>query len=226
MSLSFFLRHNFPLSFTFYDLLKKVPNCIRKRKPDKTEDNYHDICVQLSETKKPLADHAFNFFLRVFLEYKFKLVIEIGSFKGSTILNLKRMIPELDAYGVDIGKTYESPWEKDNVKFQKFEKNLFTENPTKGCVISRVTFAYFSATELKEFLKLLKKNGWACALSEPVPPYGIKKTTVRGVNSLYHPYERYAKEIGFNIVREQGHGVRRSGNFGMMENNVHLLLLP
>lgn len=186
-------------SFTvgsIYALLS-IPNRLRD-----SLDHYphYQSYIPTSSGTTPIDDTATNFFLRVILEHNYKTVVEIGTFHGNRIISLKKLIPSINALGVDIGPNFAIPFTRDNVNFSQFNKDFFSNLPTKSLIITNGTLTCMKIEEIKDFLSLIFLHKHDIALSEPcslVETY-ITESPRRNAVSFYHSYHRLAVSTGFS----------------------------
>lgn len=177
--------------------LLSVPNRLRD-----SLDHYphYTTYIPTSSGKTSIDDTATNFFLRVILEHDYKTIVEIGTFHGNRIISLKKLIPSINAFGVDIGPNFAIPFIRDDVKFSQFNKDFFSALPTKSLIITNGTLTCMKIEEIKDFLSLIFSHKHDIALSEPcslVEAY-ITESPRRNAVSFYHSYHRLAVSTGFN----------------------------
>src|SRR5262245_64252322 len=79
-------------------------------------------------------DPALNLFLRAILEFRHRSVIEIGAYDGARIIALKRLAPDIEAFGLVILPNYSTPFEKDGVSFRRFDP-AFLAQVTKPALL-------------------------------------------------------------------------------------------
>lgn len=137
-----------------------------------------------------LEDPALNLFLRTALEFAARTVIEIGAYNGSRILTLKRLLPHVDAYGLDILSSYDVAAEHAGVQFHRLEEAFFDGPFTPPVLVcSRATMAYMNPDEAARFLNRLGERGFDVAIFEPAAYRNVNHTLTRSDNSYYHPYQ-------------------------------------
>jgi hypothetical protein len=164
-----------------------------------------------------IHDPALNLYLRATLEFRYRSVVEIGAYDGARILTFKRLVPSVEAWGVDILPTYQTPSERDGVRFHRFEPAFFTQVATPALVCSRGTLCYFSASELADFFHLLAGRGIDIALYEPVAYRNVQHSLQRSPTSFYHPYDHLLRQAGLTPLAGFSAATGFSFNLSMME---------
>lgn len=165
-------------------------------------DKYVDMEMPARD-EAPIDDAATALFLRAIMVGGHKSIIEIGSYDGARIITLKKLLPDIDARGVDILKNYAAPFERGGVAFSRFEDSAFGEGLDAPLVLSRGTLSYFDPQEVAHFFDILKEGRISIAFYEPNPFYHVEAHTIRyrKMNRVahYHPYDDMLEARGFTL---------------------------
>jgi hypothetical protein len=164
-----------------------------------------------------VQDPALNLYLRAALEFKYRSVVEIGAYNGARILNFKRLVPSAEAWGVDILPNYQTPFERDGVRFRRFESAFFEQLATPALVCARGTLCYFQRSDLADFFRVLARRGIDIALYEPVAYRNVPNSLQRSPTSFYHPYDHLLRETGLTPLADFNAATGFSFNLSMME---------
>lgn len=164
-----------------------------------------------------IQDPALNLFLRAILEGQYRSVIEIGAYSGERIITLKRLIQDIDAWGLDIVQEYRSPFEREAVKFEHFSLDFFRSVPLPALVCSRGTLTCMKEDDVVSFFQQLAHQGLDIVLYEPAGyknrPYGL----MRSPSSYYHPYDRLLRSAGLTPDSDFEQATLYNFNLSMME---------
>lgn len=194
------VKMKFPVWFSQLHILRLCFRAHFSHRKDKNNDyTKHNSKIQ---EKLTLVDRPFSFFLRCAIEFSHKTVIEIGTYNGRRIINLKRILPNIDAYGLDILKNFKHDFESHGVKFSYFTLDFFNRKFENPLVICNGTLCCLSPAEFREFINSMKKNRFALAFSEPVPIFRHKNHIRRSFFSYYHPYHYLLPKYGFQLAEE------------------------
>ena len=162
-------------------------------------------------------DAALNLFLRAIMEFRYRSVIEIGAYDGARIIVLKRLAPEIEAFGLDILPQYNTPFERGGVKFRRFDPAFFAGIPTPALFCSRGTLPYFQPAEVAELFNALSARGVDIAIYEPVAYRNVPRSLKRSPNSFYHPYDHLLRQAGLTPCAEFNGVTGFSFSLSMME---------
>lgn len=168
----------------------------------KNIDKYVDMTIApLEET--PLDDAATALFLRAITAGNHRSVIEIGSYDGARIITLKKALPDIDAYGLDILINYQDPTERSGVSFAPYSEAFFEGDFVRPLMISRGTMSYYDPDELNRLFDVLARQSIAVAFYEPSPFFHVEKSTIRYRKqnriARYHPYDDMLEARGYTL---------------------------
>lgn len=195
-------------------VLKHMPAALRKhgaRTPD-----YSTAAPALGGTVG-VHDPALNLFLRATLEGDYRTVVEIGAYSGARIMALKRLVPAIDAWALDVIPPYTIPAVHGGVKFQRYDLSFFDRPPARTLVCARGTLSVMSPDELSEFVRRLAARGIDLALCEPVAYRARVRPLMRARGSYYHSYEHVLRAAGFTPQSTFEDATRFGFNLSMME---------
>ena len=121
-------------------------------------ESYSETEIELAP-HNPVNDVATSLFLRVIYEENYKNVVEVGTYKAGRICTLKRLAPQINAYGIDIGPTFWNKFHSYDVTFQKYDDELSALKNIAGktLVICRGTLSCMESSQLNNFAKSLSK---------------------------------------------------------------------
>ncbi len=216
-------RH--PLFLGQLFLLAKFRGAYR-RVGKKVDSHYvwKEMQAPVTQDPPPAVDVPTAFFLRCTLEGRYKTIIEIGAFGGERIIALKRLLPGVDCYGLDILPSYQVPFHREGVSFHYFDEAFFDLSKRDSLVVCNGTLCHFSPENLKRFLSLFFSRNISIAAVEPVPlPYVLydtphhPPTIQRSVTSYYHNYWRIFSEHGYNLLHNRYEGGARSMSWTVQE---------
>jgi hypothetical protein len=193
-----YLKAKHPLLASELILVRQFPSAWKKHRGSSARD-WTTLEVKMGKDAS-LYDLATAFFLRVAMEHRYETIIEIGTYSGERIITLKRLLQEVEAWGLDIGPDYSEDRERAGVKFRRFETGFFDRAFPKPLVLSQGTLSYFAKDEMLDFLKVLERGGFDLALAEPSPLYVPNVITRRSPGSFYYPYERILLDLGFYMA--------------------------
>jgi hypothetical protein len=127
-----------------------------------------------------------------------KTVAEIGATTGRRILSIKRSLPAVAAYALDIGASYDEPAEHDGVTFLKLCDTNLTKMPTGTLFCSVGTFYLFPPDDVRRFFEFVATNKHSLFFFEPVALTRSASSfpchTASG--GFFHPYGDLAEEHG------------------------------
>ncbi len=215
------LKKRFPLLASSLYLLSLLPQSRAKhRVRSRGGRDYHNMEVTLGGAV-PVYDAATAFFLRAVLEVGYMTVIEIGTFNGSRILTLKRLVPAITGYGLDIPKTFAQPFDVEGVRFELFDNAFFKVERPQAIVLSRATLCCFKREELDAFIATLGGGGYDLALCEPVLAFEFDTSLQRSKNTYYHPYPMILRNAGFHLDGSWQRVTKYAFSLGMTEAWYH-----
>ena len=194
-----FLKGRFTASTNLLSIFNSVlRKPFSKHQGDDAVDYAH-VSVDMNDMNS-ICDRATAFYLRVILQYRHETVLEIGTFTGERILAVKRCLPQITAFGLDIGPKFKKEFETGGVQFSEFSLEFFKKPLPKPLVVCHCTLNYFKPEDLRTFLKTLRENNYPIAFCEPVPHFAFDETLSRSHIAYYHPYEKVFSECGFHLV--------------------------
>lgn len=206
--------HLAPTLLAMLRVLKHMPAALRKhgaRMPD-----YNAASPAIGGTVG-VHDPALNLFLRAVLEHGYRTVIEIGAYSGARILTLKRLVPTIDAWALDIIPAYTVPSERNGVRFEPHDIGFFDRPLPDALVCARGTLSLMPPDELEQFLRRLVERRIDLVLCEPVPYRSLTRTVMRGRGSFYHPYDHVLRAVGLVPQSTFEDAARFAFNLSMME---------
>lgn len=162
------------------------------------------------EESNQLGDLATAFFLHAIASGGYKEVVEIGSYSGKRILELKKLLPHCTCHGLDVVKSYTEPFTRSGVDFHPFTLSFFDREFCNPLVICNGVLHYMSATELTEFVSVLAKRNIPIAFFEPTLPVSFGSRSIprrKGKHGYYHPYDYLFTQHGF-ALEVKNHGLR------------------
>jgi hypothetical protein len=166
---------------------------------------YTKAVVEINN-KSAIDDTALALMAHVVGEILPSTIIEIGAYSGSRICEIKRLFPALDAFALDIGKSYEAPFEQYGVKFRPFELTFFNNDLNNALVFSVGTLTCMNAHEVEALFDTLRHRKSSVALFEPYPLFNLSESIVRfkkkGYTTYYHPYELWLEDTGYIIIND------------------------
>ncbi len=197
-----FFKKKFTITMNLIVTLARVLHKPYAKHRGDVDVKYNNIEISIRDDNS-VCDRSTAFYFRVILQYKHETVIEIGAYDGSRILEVKRCLPEIEAFGVDIGPKYRRGFEHNGVKFSEFNFDFFNNSFPKPLVVCNCTLNYFKPRDLKDFLNVLRKEGYAIAFCEPVPHFTFDETLKRSQIAYYHPYKEVFRECGFTLEEKK-----------------------
>lgn len=178
----------------------------------------------MAQDPPPAVDVPTAFFLRCALEGRHKTVIEVGAFGGERIIALKRLLPDVDCYGLDILPSYRVPFHQEGVQFHYFDETFFDSSKSDSLIVSNGTLCYVPLEELKRFLSLFSSRNISIAAIEPVPLHYVlydtphhPSTVQRSTTSYYHNYWWLFSEYGYHLPHNRHDGGVRSLSWTVQE---------
>tara|TARA_B100000686_G_scaffold328956_1_gene389595 strand:+ start:763 stop:1437 length:675 start_codon:yes stop_codon:yes gene_type:complete len=198
------------------DTLKKYPKSLNallsarqslfRSLTRKEIEKYGDVEIQ-PRNEAATDDPATALFLRAIMIGKHKSVVEIGSFDGSRIVTLKKMQPNIDAYGLDILKNYRTPFKRLGVSFEMYTPDFFNRELERPLMTSRGTMSYYEPDQLEKMFEVLKKNGVSIAFYEPSPFFHVERPTIRYRKknriARYYPYDDMLEAAGYTLTADK-----------------------
>ncbi|HAQ33131.1 MAG TPA: hypothetical protein DCP05_03400 [Rhodospirillaceae bacterium] len=214
------LTRNTPCLASFLRVARGLGPALRKHTAaDTSRRDYENAGADMSAAPPPVTDMASAFFLRVLLEGNYETAIEIGASTGARITTLKRLLGPVNAYGLDIMKNYQTPFEMEGVCFEKFDPCFFASPRPASLVVSRGTLCCFTPDELVAFLTVLRKGSYDLAFYEPMGYFPAESAISRSRESFYHPYPELLQDAGFRLANDDwNRSVAFSFNVSMMES--------
>jgi hypothetical protein len=182
---------------------------IKKHLRTKKGDYYTHSPVIVS--KNMALDAATAFYINVLLEGKYDTAIEIGSYDGARILEVKKNIPFVQAYGLDIAENYKSAPNIGGVSFRYFDHTILEQLAVqlgKKIILSRGTLTCFNPVEIDMFLNHVKSLHYDLFLFEPATFMRNKKSTWRTSTSFYHPYSALFEEKGMKALLKHHEAIK------------------
>lgn len=186
-------------------------------KPGPASTDFSSTNVDIKYTHPVICDIAYNLYLRALVEGGYRTIIEIGAYSGERILHLKRTMPSVEAYGLDIVKTYHNEHSVEGVNIRLFSLDFFKIKRDKAIVLSRGTMANMSENFLSEFLQVLHMNDYDIAMCEQAPFREIQQTSPRSSNSFYHPYPKLLRQAGYHFDQNYEAATWHTGILSEME---------
>lgn len=162
------------------------------------------------EESNQLGDLATAFFLHSITSGGYKEVVEIGSYSGKRILELKKLLPHCTFHGLDVVKSYKEPFTRLGVDFHPYTLSFFDREFSHPLVICNGVLHYMSAIELAEFISVLAKKNIPIAFFEPTLPVSFGSRSIsrrKGKHGYYHPYDQLFLQHGFSL-EVKSHGLR------------------
>ena len=151
----------------------------------------------------PADDAATALFLRAIMAGDHKSVIEIGSYDGARIITLKKSLPHIEAFGLDILANYQDLSERSGVSFDLYSEAFFDRDFDRPLMISRGTMSYYDPDELNRLFDALARRRIAVAFYEPSPFFHVERSTVRYRKqnriARYHPYDDMLEARGYTL---------------------------
>lgn len=197
-------------------VLRQVPVAFGKRAGTGARD-YVVQAIEITE-RVPATDPACAFYLRCLLEGGHDRFIEIGAYNGARIVTVKRLLPAIDAVGLDICSNYQTPFTRFGVAFGPFIADGLPEPAGRTLLASRGTLTYVPLPALNRFFAHVAARGFDLAIVEPMPTFPIDRTIRRGGGSLYHPYPDLLRAHGFVDLPDQADGCRFHDYLPMLES--------
>ena len=189
----------FTVSYNLISASRQLFNKAYKKHGKSGHTNYHEFQPEIVENIT-ICDKPLAFFLRAILEYGHKTVIEIGAFNGYRLINLKRLLPQIDAYGLDIGPRYKEGFTISGVIFSELKQDFFNRDFSRPIVICHCTLNCINPDDLAIFLGVLHKRKLPIAFAEPVPSFRYDTLLKRSGANYYHPYPKVFKDNGFQLA--------------------------
>ena len=146
------------------------------------------------------TDFPVGFYLRALTEHGHRTAIEIGSFGGGRIATVKKCLPDIVAYGLDIGGRYTQPFDHAGVHFEKFDTGFFRRSFDAPLVLAHCTLNYVPPDDLAKFLDCLREQKLPIAFCEPVPAHRYDQLMRRSEIAHYHPYPSLFHHAGFDLI--------------------------
>lgn len=163
---------------------------------------WHSAAVKIEATPQ-LGDLATAFFIHTILSNASKTAIEIGAYSGKRILELKRMVPDLSCYALDVGETYKASFTEGGVSFHPFDLTFFSMEFDAPIVICNGVLHYMSRQELLSFIETLAARKISLAFFEPTLPVSFAPKSIprrKGKHGWYHPYDDMLTQAGFVLT--------------------------
>ena len=137
--------------------------------------------------QSPIENVPTSLFLRVTMEGNYENVVEIGTYTGKVIATLKRLVPSINAYGVDVGPTFDRPFVFSGVNFQKYDSRLSILDQLTGStlVIARGTLSCFNESELNHFAEQVSIRPVDLAIYDLYPNFSIDTTINRSDHEAF-----------------------------------------
>ena len=198
MSLSRKLKRTFPLACNFGVVTRHFLKRIGQRHP--TQNWHHDRPEITNRTG--LSDLPTAMFLRLILENDYREVTEIGCYTGGRISSLKRLLPTLNAHGMDIGPYYQTPFNGHGVDFQLYNSSFFERTMEKPLLICVQTLVCFKEEEVDRLFAACAKGGVDIAFFEVQPLFNLGDAAPvdrikTGGTGWYHDYRALMLRHGF-----------------------------
>ena len=170
-------------------------------KPRQRRD-WYEAEVEISARSR-LGDFPTALFTSIILEFGHNDVIEIGAFDGSRIIDIKKLAPRVNAFGLDIGASYDRSYDMHNVNFTKLDMDFFDRQFDNPIVLAVNTFSQMKQQELIEFLHVLRTRKIPVAFFDIVPYFDMtREDSIKrghGKHGFYHPYKRIFEKIGYKM---------------------------
>jgi len=177
-------------------------NALRRSVKTKENESYWQKQSEI-DSYSPADDVATALFIRSIMEGNHRTVFEIGAADGTRIISVKKFVPNIEAFGLDIQSNYRTPFDVDGVSFRYFDTRFFEGGFDKPIMLSRNTLTCFSPDEVRELFTTLSKNGIAVAYFEPSPNFNVTDHTVRSARQnltvYYHPYDDILEGLGYTL---------------------------
>ena len=177
-----------------------------------------------------LGDIATAFFLHAIASRGYMEVIEIGSYSGERILELKKLLPHCMCHGLDVGKSYKLPFTRSGVDFHPFSLSFFEREFLKPIVICNGVLHYMSDTQLSEFVSALAKKRIPIAFFEPTLPISFGNKCIprrKGKHGFYHPYDHVFAQNGFSLeIKSRGLRSGHTSSQKTLESYLYDLAVP
>ena len=171
-------------------------------------DSYSETEIDLSPHNS-VNDVATSLFLRVICEANYENVVEVGTYKAGRICTLKRLVPQINAYGIDIGPTFSNKFHSYDVNFQKYDDELSVLKNISGktLVICRGTLSCMESLQLSNFVKNLSKAKADIAIYDLHPNFlfnnnidVINRTNHGSFKTFYHNYNKLFLKYNFTPI--------------------------
>jgi hypothetical protein len=153
----------------------------------------------------PLEDASTAYFLRCLMEGGYRTAIEMGAFRGEKIRSIKRLLPSLDAWAIDIVPSYDEPFEADGVKFRSHNPDFFENSLPQALAFCRGTLTHMTETQLRDCIAAFREKNIDLLFYEPCPMFSVRRSFKRHPGAVaemltwYHPYARYLEEAGYEV---------------------------
>ena len=134
--------------------------------------------------------------------------LEIGAFRGEKIRSLKRLLPEIDAWAIDIIPEFDTPFEADGVKFRPHNPAFFENDLPDALAFCRGTLTHMTETQLRDAIAAFRAKDIDLLFYEPCPMFTVRRSFERhpgaraDMMTWYHPYARYLAEAGYEVPTE------------------------
>jgi len=119
------------------------------------EKDFFSVKHEIGSKSIPPTDAAMNFYLRICLLGNYDTVFEIGCTHGQRIIELKTLLPKLQAIGCDVAPVFNNKFTDFGVNFGKYDPAIFDDFQfEKGVLLSRGTMAYMNQSAISAFSSL------------------------------------------------------------------------
>jgi hypothetical protein len=200
----------------------------RMFRPDWLPQWYSDA-VKI-EAKPQLGDLATAFFIHAALSSASKTVVEIGAYSGKRILEIKRKMPHISCYALDVGETYKSSFVEGDVTFRPFDLKFFSTDLDAPIVICNGVLHYMSREELTAFVEVLAARKISLAFFEPTLSVNFGQKSIprrKGHHGWYHPYDEVLTKAGFTLtVKDNGLRSGHTESCKTLERYVYDFAVP
>jgi hypothetical protein len=199
MNLSRKLKRTFPLACDFAVATRHFVQRLGRRHPSQN----WAIDRPVMNDRAGLSDMPTGMFLRLILENGYREVTEIGTYTGARISTLKRLVPSLNAHGMDIGPHYQTPFESHGVDFRPYDSTFFEGGMDRPLLVCVQTLVCFEEEEVNRLFAACAKGGVDMAFFEVQPLFELGDAAPvnrikTGGTGWYHDYGALMRRHGFS----------------------------
>lgn len=192
---------------TLAGILMTIRQIARDAQAVRTEPGYREVRPGPLD-RAPLEDASTAYFLRALMEGGYRTAIEIGAFRGEKIRSIKRLLPEIDAWAIDIIPEFDTPFEADGVKFRPHNPAFFENDLPAALAFCRGTLTHMTEAQLRDAIAAFRAKDVDLLFYEPCPMFTVRRSFERhpgaraDMMTWYHPYARYLADAGYEVPTE------------------------